>query len=58
MLTLTREFGTKNIKEEGRRMGDCCTFGFFYPYFLRSRDVAASGGPVEAVVKKIDRLLE
>ncbi|MBD1811577.1 hypothetical protein NDA07_10490 [Microcoleus vaginatus DQ-U2] len=58
MLTLTREFGTKNIKEEGERMRDCCTFGFFYLYFLRSRDVAASGDPVEAVVKKIDRLLE
>ena len=58
MLTLTREFATKNIKEEGQRMCDCGTLGFFYLYFLPSRDVAASGGPVEAVVKKIDRLLE
>lgn len=39
-------------------MGDSGTIGFFYLCFLRSRDVAASGGPVEAVVKKIDRLLE
>ncbi|MEG4814055.1 hypothetical protein [Microcoleus sp. K5-D4] len=45
MLTLTREFGTKNIKEEGQRMGDSGTIGFFYLYFLRSPDVAASGGP-------------
>ncbi|EGK83822.1 hypothetical protein MicvaDRAFT_0162 [Microcoleus vaginatus FGP-2] len=58
MLTLTREFATKNIKEQGQRMCDCGTLGFFYLYFLRSRDVAASGGPVEAVVKKLDRLLE
>lgn len=58
MLTLTREFATKNIKEEGQRMRDCSTIGFFYLYFLRSRDVSASGGLVEAVVKKIDRLLE
>lgn len=57
MLTLTREFATKNIKEEGQRMRDCGTIGFFY-HFLGSRDVSASGGPVEAVVKKIDRLLE
>ncbi|MEG4494670.1 MULTISPECIES: hypothetical protein [unclassified Microcoleus] len=55
---MTREFGTKNIKEEGQRMRDCCTFAFFYLYFLSARDIAASGGPVEAVVKKIDRLLE
>ncbi|MEG4578768.1 hypothetical protein QUA71_03900 [Microcoleus sp. MON1_C5] len=55
---MTREFGTKNIKEERQRMRDYATFGFFYLYFLPSRDVAASGGPVEAVVKKIDRLLE
>ncbi|MGB7895129.1 MAG: hypothetical protein WCF82_24960 [Microcoleus sp.] len=58
MLTLTPEFGTKNIKEEGQRMRDSGTFGFFYLYFLSARDVSASGGPVEAVVKKIDRLLE
>ncbi|WP_192808488.1 hypothetical protein [Microcoleus vaginatus] len=55
---MTREFATKNIKEQGQRMCDCGTLGFFYLYFLRSRDVAASGGPVEAVVKKLDRLLE
>ncbi|MEG4989572.1 hypothetical protein QUB08_28090 [Microcoleus sp. BR0-C5] len=55
---MTREFGTKNLKEEGQRMRDCGTIGFFYLYFLRSRDVLAWGGPVEAVVKKIDRLLE
>ncbi|MEG4106984.1 hypothetical protein [Microcoleus sp. S13_C5] len=58
MLTLTPEFGTKNIKEEGQRMRDCGTIGFFYLHFLDSRDVSASGGPVEAVVKKLDRLLE
>lgn len=58
MLTLTREFGTKNIKEEGQRRRDCGTIGFFYLYFLSARDVLASGSPVEAVAKKIDRLLE
>ncbi|MEG4860480.1 hypothetical protein QUB75_22365 [Microcoleus sp. K1-B6] len=58
MLTLTREFGTKNIKEEGQRIGNCCTFGFFYLYFLSARDVLARAGPVEAVAQKIDRLLE
>ena len=58
MLTLTREFGTKNIKQEGQRMRECGTLGFFYLYFLGSRDVSASGDPVEAVLKKIDRLLE
>ncbi|MBW3586335.1 MAG: hypothetical protein KY448_10985 [Cyanobacteria bacterium 0813] len=57
MLTLTREFATKNIKEEGQRMRDCGTIAFFY-HFLGSRDVSASSRPVEAVVKKIDRLLE
>jgi len=34
-------------------MRESCTLGFFYLYFLRWRDFAASGGPVEAVVKKI-----
>ncbi|MEG4231199.1 hypothetical protein QUA40_03630 [Microcoleus sp. Pol11C3] len=58
MLTLTREFATKNIKEEGQRMRDSGTFGFFYLYFLSARDVLVSGGPGEAVVKKIDRLLD
>ncbi|MEG4066580.1 hypothetical protein QUA42_04385 [Microcoleus sp. Pol11C2] len=55
---MTREFGTKNIKEEGQRMRDCGTLGLFYLYFLPAPDISASGGPVEAVVQKIDRLLE
>ncbi|MEG4351986.1 hypothetical protein QUA74_19860 [Microcoleus sp. LAD1_D3] len=58
MLTLTREFATKNIKEEGKRMCEYVTIGFLYLSFLPAPDVLASGGPVEAVVKKIDRLLE
>ncbi|WP_242721480.1 hypothetical protein [Microcoleus vaginatus] len=58
MLTSIREFGTKNITEEGKRMCECVTMGFFYLSFLPAPDVLASGRPVEAVVQKIDRLLE
>jgi hypothetical protein len=50
---LTREFGTKNIKEEGQRMRESSTLGFFNLYFLRSPDIAASSDCVEAVLKNI-----
>jgi hypothetical protein len=34
-------------------MRESSTLGFFNLYFLGSPDVAASGGPVEVVVKNI-----
>jgi hypothetical protein len=34
-------------------MRESSTLGFFNLYFLRWRDFAASGDPVEAVLKKI-----
>ena len=40
-------------KEEGQRMRESCTLGFFNLYFLHSPDVAASGGSVEVIVKNI-----
>jgi hypothetical protein len=55
---LTREFGTKNIKEEGKRKkGNGCArvplSAFSICTFCVRHSVAASGGPVEAVLKKI-----
>jgi hypothetical protein len=55
---LTREFGTKNIKEEGKRKkGNGCArvplSAFSICTFCDRFSVAASGGPVEAVVKNI-----
>jgi hypothetical protein len=55
---LTREFGTKNIKEEGKRKkGNGCArvplWAFSICTFCVRFSVAASGGPVEVVIKKI-----
>ena len=38
-------------------MRESCTLGFFYLYFLRSPDIAASGDPFRSSSQK-DRLLE
>jgi hypothetical protein len=55
---LTREFGTKNIKEEGKRKkGNGCArvplSAFSICTFCVRFSVAASGGPVEVVLKNI-----
>jgi hypothetical protein len=55
---LTREFGTKNIKEEGKRKkgNGCATVAlsaFSICTFCVRFSVAASGGPVEVVLKNI-----
>jgi hypothetical protein len=55
---LTREFGTKNIKEEGKRKkGNGCATVALSPFsictFCVRFSVAASGGPVEVVLKNI-----
>jgi hypothetical protein len=55
---LTREFGTKNIKEEGKRKkgngwATVALSAFSISTFCVRFSIAACGGPVEAVLKKI-----
>jgi hypothetical protein len=55
---LTREFGTKNIEEEGKRKkgngwATVALLTFSICTFCVRFSVAASGGPVEALVKNI-----